>query len=191
MRPSSTAPGFGQDTITGFLAPTSAGHDHLQFSHTMFGFSSTATQTADATALLSKLCVGNHQHHHHGPRGRYAHPERRHHRHPPSQPRGLQVHLTAKAAHGQFRRRLASANVISLRLEGAQPRRRKQFLRENRKSCYLGEIVGSKPPAPREALGRAGNPSVLAWICLAGLGILWPPRRPQASNRDGRQSSFT
>jgi hypothetical protein len=46
-------PGFGQDAITGFLAPASAGHDHLQFSHTMFGFSSTATQTADAKALLS------------------------------------------------------------------------------------------------------------------------------------------
>jgi len=44
--------GFGQDTITGFLAPTGAGHDHLQFSLAMFGFS-TATQTADAKALLS------------------------------------------------------------------------------------------------------------------------------------------
>src|SRR5208282_4503158 len=87
--------GFGQDTITGFLAPTSAGHDHLQFSHTMFGFSSTAKQTADAQALLSKFCVGNRQHHRHGPPRRYAHPQRRHHRHPPSQPRRLQVHLTA------------------------------------------------------------------------------------------------
>jgi hypothetical protein len=46
-------PGFGQGTITGFLAPTSAGHDHLQFMKSMFGFSSTATQTADAQALLS------------------------------------------------------------------------------------------------------------------------------------------
>ena len=51
-------PGFGQDTIAGFLAPTSAGHDHLQFSHTMFGFSSTATQTADAQALLSSFASG-------------------------------------------------------------------------------------------------------------------------------------
>ena len=42
--------GFGQDTIAGFLAPKSAGHDHLQFTLTMFGFSSTATQTADAQA---------------------------------------------------------------------------------------------------------------------------------------------
>jgi hypothetical protein len=48
-----SGPGFGQDTVTGFLAPASAGRDHLQFSHTMFGFSSTATQTADAKALLS------------------------------------------------------------------------------------------------------------------------------------------
>ena len=46
-------PGFGQDTISGFLAPTSAGHDHLQFMKSMFGFSSTPTQTADAQALLS------------------------------------------------------------------------------------------------------------------------------------------
>ena len=51
-------PGFGQDTITGFLAPTSAGHDHLQFSASMFGFSSTATQTADAQALLSNFASG-------------------------------------------------------------------------------------------------------------------------------------
>ena len=51
-------PGFGQDTITGFLAPTSAGHDHLQFSASMFGFSSTATQTADAKALLSNFASG-------------------------------------------------------------------------------------------------------------------------------------
>ena len=50
--------GFGQDTIAGFLAPTSAGHDYLQFSHTMFGFSSTATQTADATALLNQFASG-------------------------------------------------------------------------------------------------------------------------------------
>ena len=50
--------GFGQDTIAGFLAPTSAGHDHLQFSLTMFGFSSTATQAADAQALLSSFASG-------------------------------------------------------------------------------------------------------------------------------------
>ncbi len=46
-------PGFGQDTITGFLGPTTAGHDHLQFMKSMFGFSSTALQTADAQALIS------------------------------------------------------------------------------------------------------------------------------------------
>jgi hypothetical protein len=51
-------PGFGQDTITGFLAPTTAGHDHLQFMKSTFGFSSTATQTADANALLSKFASG-------------------------------------------------------------------------------------------------------------------------------------
>jgi hypothetical protein len=50
--------GFGQDTITGFLAPTTSGHDHLQFMKSMFGFSSTATQTADANALLSKFASG-------------------------------------------------------------------------------------------------------------------------------------
>ena len=51
-------PGFGQDTITGFLAPTTARHDHLQFSKSMFGFSSTASQTADAQALLSNFASG-------------------------------------------------------------------------------------------------------------------------------------
>jgi hypothetical protein len=50
--------GFGQDTIIGFLAPTTSGHDHLQFSRSMFGFSSTATQTADAKALLSNFATG-------------------------------------------------------------------------------------------------------------------------------------
>ena len=39
-------PGFGQDTIAGFLS-TSASHDLLQFSASMFGFSPTS-QTADA-----------------------------------------------------------------------------------------------------------------------------------------------
>jgi hypothetical protein len=48
-----------QDTIPGFLAPKSAGHDHLQFSPTMFGFSSAATQTADAQALLSNFVLGS------------------------------------------------------------------------------------------------------------------------------------
>jgi hypothetical protein len=50
--------GFGQDAITGFLAPTTSGHDYLQFSKSMFGFSSTATQTADAKALLSNFATG-------------------------------------------------------------------------------------------------------------------------------------
>jgi hypothetical protein len=48
-------PGFGQDTLTGFLE-TSA-HDLLQFSASMFGFS-TSSQTADAQALLSNYASG-------------------------------------------------------------------------------------------------------------------------------------
>ena len=43
--------GFGEDTLTGFLA--TGNHDLLQFSASMFGFSSTPTQTADAHALLN------------------------------------------------------------------------------------------------------------------------------------------
>ncbi len=50
-------PGFGQDTISGFLAAAS-GHDHLQFSASMFGFSATASQTADAQALLNNFATG-------------------------------------------------------------------------------------------------------------------------------------
>jgi hypothetical protein len=50
--------GFGQDAITGFLAPTTSSHDFLQFNKSMFGFSSTATQTADAKALLSNFATG-------------------------------------------------------------------------------------------------------------------------------------
>src|SRR5271165_3906503 len=49
-------PGFGQDTLTGFLE-TSASHDLLQFSASMFGFS-TSSQTADAQALLSNYASG-------------------------------------------------------------------------------------------------------------------------------------
>ena len=49
-------PGFGQDTLTGFLE-TSASHDLLQFSASMFGFSTTS-QTADAQALLSNYASG-------------------------------------------------------------------------------------------------------------------------------------
>jgi hypothetical protein len=50
-------PGFGQDTITGFLA-TTARHDLLQFSRSMFGFSSGPSQTADAQALLRSFATG-------------------------------------------------------------------------------------------------------------------------------------
>jgi hypothetical protein len=89
--------GFGQDTITGFLAPTSAGHDHLQFSKAMFGFSSTATQTADARAQLSNFASGSANTTITALR-RYAHSERRHHRDPRSQPRGFQVHLTRRGS---------------------------------------------------------------------------------------------
>ncbi len=49
-------PGFGQDTLTGFLE-TTASHDLLQFSASMFGFSTTS-QTADAQALLSNYASG-------------------------------------------------------------------------------------------------------------------------------------
>ncbi len=49
-------PGFGQDTLTGFLE-TSASPDLLQFSASMFGFSTTS-QTADAQALLSNYASG-------------------------------------------------------------------------------------------------------------------------------------
>ena len=50
-------PGFGKDTMAGFLA-TSASHDLLQFSASMFGFSSNSSQTADAHALLGKFVTG-------------------------------------------------------------------------------------------------------------------------------------
>ena len=50
-------PGFGQDTIAGFLT-TTASHDLLQFSASMFGFSSTSSQTADARALLNSFATG-------------------------------------------------------------------------------------------------------------------------------------
>ena len=53
-------PGFGQDTLTGFLE-TSASHDLLQFSASMFGFSppvSQSQQTADAQALLNNYASG-------------------------------------------------------------------------------------------------------------------------------------
>jgi hypothetical protein len=49
-------PGFGQDTIAGFLA-TTASHDLLQFCASMFGFSSTS-QTADAQALRNDFATG-------------------------------------------------------------------------------------------------------------------------------------
>lgn len=52
--------GFGQDTLIGFLE-TSASHDLLQFSASMFGFSSPSSQsqqTADAQALLSNHASG-------------------------------------------------------------------------------------------------------------------------------------
>ena len=49
--------GFGHDTIIGFLE-ASPGNDVLQFSDSMFGFSSSSTQTADAHALLSKFASG-------------------------------------------------------------------------------------------------------------------------------------
>ena len=49
--------GFGEDTVAGFLAKTSS-NDLLQFSDTMFGFSSTSSQTADAQALLSNFASG-------------------------------------------------------------------------------------------------------------------------------------
>jgi hypothetical protein len=50
-------PGFGQDTLAGFLA-AGASHDHLQFSASMFGFSSGSSQTADAQELLSAYASG-------------------------------------------------------------------------------------------------------------------------------------
>jgi hypothetical protein len=50
-------PGFGHDTIIGFLE-TSPGNDVLQFSDSMFGFSSSSSQTADAHALLSNFASG-------------------------------------------------------------------------------------------------------------------------------------
>jgi hypothetical protein len=46
-------PGFGQDTLTGFLE-TSLSHDLLQFSASMFGFSPTS-QTADAQVRWTRL----------------------------------------------------------------------------------------------------------------------------------------
>ena len=50
-------PGFGQDTLIGFLETTTS-HDLLQFSASMFGFSSTQSQTADAQTLLSNFASG-------------------------------------------------------------------------------------------------------------------------------------
>jgi hypothetical protein len=50
-------PGFGQDTLVGYLA-TGASHDLLQFSASMFGFSSGSSQTADAQELLSAYASG-------------------------------------------------------------------------------------------------------------------------------------
>ena len=49
-------PGFGQDTLIGFLETSN--NDLMQFSHTMFGFSSGQSQTADAQALLSNYASG-------------------------------------------------------------------------------------------------------------------------------------
>ncbi len=50
-------PGFGHDTLIGFLE-TSSSHDLRQFSDSMFGFSSSSSQTADARALLSNFASG-------------------------------------------------------------------------------------------------------------------------------------
>jgi hypothetical protein len=50
-------PGFGRDTIIGFLA-TASGHDHLEFSASMFCFSATTSQIADALALLTHFATG-------------------------------------------------------------------------------------------------------------------------------------
>ncbi len=57
MRPSSTGPGSDRTRVTGFLATTTS-HDLLQFSASMFGFSPTSSQTADAQALLSNFASG-------------------------------------------------------------------------------------------------------------------------------------
>ncbi len=50
-------PGFGHDTLIGFLE-TGTGHDILQFSDSMFGFSSGSSQTRDAQELLSNFASG-------------------------------------------------------------------------------------------------------------------------------------
>jgi hypothetical protein len=50
-------PGFGQDTLSGFLE-TGSSHDLLQFSASTYGFPSTQSQTADAQALLSNYASG-------------------------------------------------------------------------------------------------------------------------------------
>jgi hypothetical protein len=50
-------PGFGQDTLAGFLE-TSSSHDLLQFSASMFGLPPTQSQTADAQELLSNDASG-------------------------------------------------------------------------------------------------------------------------------------
>jgi hypothetical protein len=50
-------PGFGHDTLIGFLE-TGTGHDILQFSDSMFGFSSGSSQTQDAHELLSNFASG-------------------------------------------------------------------------------------------------------------------------------------
>ena len=50
-------PGFGQDTLIGFLE-TGSSHDLMQFSASTYGFPSTQSQTADAQALLSNYASG-------------------------------------------------------------------------------------------------------------------------------------
>jgi hypothetical protein len=50
-------PGFGHDVLIGFLE-AGAGHDVLEFSDSMFGFSSGSSQTHDAHELLSKFASG-------------------------------------------------------------------------------------------------------------------------------------
>jgi hypothetical protein len=50
-------PGFGQDTVIGFLE-TGSTHDLLQFSASTYGFPSGQSQTADAQALLNNYASG-------------------------------------------------------------------------------------------------------------------------------------
>jgi hypothetical protein len=49
--------GFGHDVLIGFLE-TGASHDLLEFSRSMFGFSSGSSQTQDAHELLNKFASG-------------------------------------------------------------------------------------------------------------------------------------